>query len=87
MGSWSVDDTKSAVRSDTSHDPCPRLGQFYGKTSLEVRAGEAVKPKDYAELATTKGIVRYTKRLAHTITIGSIGIVMPATHADTTMYC
>jgi hypothetical protein len=33
----------------------------------------------------TKVIVRYTKRPAHTITIGSIGIVMPAAHADTTV--
>ncbi len=70
-----MDGTKSPVRSDTSHDPCPRLGQFYGK-------GEA---QDCVEFAPTKVIVRYTKRPAHTITIWSIGIAMPATHAETTV--
>jgi hypothetical protein len=43
------------------------------------------KPKDCVELAPTKVIVRYTKRPAHTITIWSICIVMPAVHAKTTV--
>jgi hypothetical protein len=37
------------------------------------------------ELVPTKVIVRYTKMPAHTITIGSIGIVIPAVYADTTV--
>ena len=49
------------------------------------RKCELVKPKDCVEFAPTKVIVRYTKRPAHTITIWSIGIVMPATHAETTV--
>jgi hypothetical protein len=82
MDSWSMDGTKSSVRIDTSHDPCPRLGQFNGKLR---RKYELVKPKDCVELAPTKVILRYTKRPAYTITIWSIGIVIPATHAETTV--
>ena len=41
LGAWMVPSRLCVARSDTSHDPCPRLGQFYGKTSSEVRAGEA----------------------------------------------
>jgi hypothetical protein len=46
---------------------------------------ELVKPRDCVELALSKVIVRYTKRPAHTITIGSTGIIMPAAHANTTV--
>jgi hypothetical protein len=53
-------------------------------TKKRHRECELVKPKDCVELAT-KVIVRYTKRAAHTITIGSIGIAIPAAHADTTV--
>jgi hypothetical protein len=49
------------------------------------RKCELVKPKDCVGFAPTKFIVRYTKRPAHTITIWSIGITMPATHAETTV--
>ena len=44
-----------------------------------------MKPKDCVEFAPTEVIVRYIKRPAHTITIWSIGIVMPAAHAETTV--
>ncbi len=49
------------------------------------RKCELVKPKDCVELAPTKVIMRFTKRPAHMITIWSIGIVMPAAHAETTV--
>jgi hypothetical protein len=44
-----------------------------------------VKPKDCAELAPTKVIMRYTKWPTDSITIGSVDIVMPTAHADTTV--
>ena len=37
------------------------------------------------EFAPTKVILRCTKRPAHTSTIGSVDIVMPAAHAETTV--
>ncbi len=60
----------------------PASGSF---TENRRRKCELVKPKDCVELAPTKVIVRYTKRPAHTITIWSIDIVMPAAHAETTV--
>jgi hypothetical protein len=54
-------------------------------TEIRRREFELVKPKDCMELAPTKAIVRYTKRPARTITIGSHCIIMPAAHADTTV--
>ncbi len=64
----------------TTH--APASGSFTKKRRREC---ELVKPKDCVELAPTKVIVRYTKRPARTITIGSIGIAMPAAHAETTV--
>jgi hypothetical protein len=41
-----------------------------------------VEPKDHVQLAFTSVIVWYAKRPAHTITIGSVSVIMPTANSD-----
>ena len=80
LGAWMVRSRLCVAILPATH--APASGSF---TEKRRRKCELVKPKDCVEFAPTKVSVRYTKRPAHTITIWSIGIVMPATHAETTV--
>jgi hypothetical protein len=80
LGAWMVPSRLCVAILPTTHTPAS--GSF---TEKRRRKCKLMKPKDCVEFTPTKIIVRYTERPAHTITIWSIGIIMPATHAETTV--
>ena len=80
FGAWMVPSRLCVAILPTIHAPVSD-----SCTEIRRREFELVKPKDCVEFTPTKSIVRYTERPTHTITIWSIGIIMPATHAETTV--